>query len=53
MLLEEQARNLHPHDGRDQPAELEGFCECMDRIGVNAPLRPGNYCSWSWKSPTP
>jgi hypothetical protein len=33
MLVKEQARVLHPHDGRDLSEELEGIRVRVDRIG--------------------
>jgi hypothetical protein len=33
MLVEEQVRVIHPHDGRDLSAELEGIRACVDGIG--------------------
>jgi hypothetical protein len=32
MLVEEQTRSLHPHDGWDLLVELEGIRACVDGI---------------------
>jgi hypothetical protein len=34
MLVEEQARGLHPFDGRDLSAEPDELCERVDRVKV-------------------
>jgi hypothetical protein len=34
MLVEEQARGLHPFDGRDLSVELDELCERVDRVKV-------------------
>jgi hypothetical protein len=33
MSAEEQACDLHPHDGRDELVESEGIHPCLDGIG--------------------
>jgi hypothetical protein len=52
MLAEEQAHDLHPHDGWDLSMELGEFVHVWMGLGVNAPSRQGNCRSWSWESPT-
>jgi hypothetical protein len=45
ILVEEQERDLYPHNGWDLSAELEGIHACVDRIEVERAIE-AKQLSW-------